>query len=62
MSEGSEPLASDTTGTMVEQATALTIGRWVSAIYFNGHIKRLLYWNRRLADSALQGLTSGSFE
>jgi hypothetical protein len=28
----------------------------------NGHIKRLAYWNRRLADSALQGLTSGSFE
>jgi len=28
----------------------------------NGHIKHLLYWNRRLADSALQGLTSGSFE
>jgi hypothetical protein len=47
----------DTTADMPSAATALRIGFGKYTTYANGTIRRLCYWNQRLADSTLQNIT-----
>jgi hypothetical protein len=47
----------DTSGTVVSSPILMNIGNNVSSLFHNGHISRLRYYNTRLTNSQLQGLT-----
>lgn len=45
-------------GGAVPAITKLELGALVGAQFFNGHIRRIRYWPRRLFDNELQGITA----
>ena len=50
-------LATDATGAMPNGIDAVWIGSTSGALLLSGHIRRLCYWNQRLANSTLQQIT-----
>lgn len=58
-SSGSSTLATDLSGTLPASGlTTLRVGPVAGSTYFNGHIRRLAYFNRRLTNTEMLGVVA----
>ncbi len=58
MSQDGAAVTTDNSGTVPTGLTQMQVGGRLGTTFFNGHIKRVIYWPRRLADAVLEAMAA----